>query len=270
MDISDLSGSYAANSITELRQVVVTELNEAAKKANTDYGNPMGTSVAFSKPSELLSKIEQLKNENPEKFKDVMRDIASLLRKASEDAAGTNSDASKYLGVMAGIFRNIADTGDASKLQPTKEVAQEAAAGHASKGGGASKAASTCIYCGATIPEGSTVCPRCGMPVPSTDSIMNLGQKIMEMASTNGAAKATGAEAKTEDAVESGELARLQSVKRSARRAWADNAIAQYLSDASSGSQKTLLEALTSQNDGNGNAALKSARDLLLKALETA
>jgi hypothetical protein len=117
MDISGVNNGIAASTMIQMKKAIDLDLQEALTKANADSGNPLGTSIDFSKPSELLSKLEQLKNENPDKFKELMKEISDALK---EDAADSGLDASTsaFLSMLSEKFANVAETGDLSQLQP--------------------------------------------------------------------------------------------------------------------------------------------------------
>jgi hypothetical protein len=66
----------------------------------------------FSKPGELMAKLAQLKESDPEKFKTVLGDISKKL-----DDAATKTGDSK-LAELAKKFETASETGDLSGLQP--------------------------------------------------------------------------------------------------------------------------------------------------------
>lgn len=103
--------------MTQMRQVMETKMEDALTQVNGDYDNILGSKVDFSKPSELLSQLEQLKNEDPEKFKELMNAIAEKLKEASEEM-GDNGFASQMLAELSEKFANAAESGDLSLLQP--------------------------------------------------------------------------------------------------------------------------------------------------------
>ncbi len=101
----------------QMKQAVDTTLETAVNKANADYGSPMGTAVSFSNPSELLSQLESLKNEDPEKFSDIMQEISDQLSAAAE-SEDVDESTSEFLSMLADKFASVTESGDLSELQP--------------------------------------------------------------------------------------------------------------------------------------------------------
>ena len=75
MSISGINSSIAGSMMVQMRQMIDLNMKDALTKANSDNGNPLGTTIDFSKPSDLLSKLEQLKNDDPQKFKSIQRPL---------------------------------------------------------------------------------------------------------------------------------------------------------------------------------------------------
>lgn len=95
---------------------VSTTLSGKAQGSDTD-GDDATDSAKVSQPAEMLSKLQQLKTSDPEKFKQVVSDIASKLKSASQQKSGFGS---KMLSDLAEKFQNVADGGDLSQLEPPK------------------------------------------------------------------------------------------------------------------------------------------------------
>lgn len=72
------------------------------------------TSVAISKPADLLKKISDLKQADPEKFKLVMGEVASNLKAAANPQSGA---VGAQLSQLSDRLRRAANTGDLSGLQ---------------------------------------------------------------------------------------------------------------------------------------------------------
>lgn len=104
--------------LVQMRQLVMSALNDAVKKSNGDNGDPLKGEVNFSTLSSLLSKLAQLQKTDPQKFTSLMYEIADKLKKSAEDTAGTNSQESKYLTELSDRFKVAAESGDLSVLQP--------------------------------------------------------------------------------------------------------------------------------------------------------
>ena len=182
MSIGKINDSTMQLAMLQMMQTIGNTVNNTVAQANAAEGNPLGVSADFSKPSELISKIAQLQESDPDKFKDLMLDIAGGLQKAAEDADGNGTDESSFYAILAAKFENVAETGDLAQLQPSGDVAKTGASGRSAGGGGVAKTSSTCVVCGAAIPEGATVCPKCGMPVQDAQQMqmMNMGKNEMD------------------------------------------------------------------------------------------
>ena len=81
-------------------------------------------STHISKQGQLLSKLQQLQQQDPAKFKQVVTDIATKLQDAAKSATG---DQQKFLTDLADKFQK-AESGDLSGLQPPAQSANGAAA----------------------------------------------------------------------------------------------------------------------------------------------
>lgn len=201
MTVSNISAQNAQNiwqSMLQMKQQIDSVMKDAVNQANGDNGNPLGVSFEFSKPSELLSKLSQLQSSDPETFKSLMNDVADKLQ-AAADEGGDGNFSAKVLGDLAAKFRNAAETGDLSQLQPSQKPqgtgpqgAQQGSAGAApigaaggAKGGGApggaggsssasSTSTTTCSCCGAKISSDATTCSKCGA-VQDQSSALNIG-----------------------------------------------------------------------------------------------
>jgi len=103
--------------MAQMRQVTDSKMKEVISQVNKENGDPFGTDVQISSPSELLSRLSQLQSADPEKFKEVMNDIADKLKQASE-GDGDGASANKMLADLSAKFSGAAETGDLSKLQP--------------------------------------------------------------------------------------------------------------------------------------------------------
>lgn len=82
--------------------------------ANVGAGANDTTSVAISKPADLLKKISDLKQADPEKFKLVMGEVASNLKAAANPQSGA---VGAQLNQLSDRLRRAANTGDLSGLQ---------------------------------------------------------------------------------------------------------------------------------------------------------
>ncbi|MFA6449751.1 MAG: hypothetical protein WCX65_09800 [bacterium] len=125
MGISGVNSGIMGSMMIQMKQMVDLNMKDALEKANEDYGNPLGTTIDFSKPSELISKLEQLKNEDPQKFKDILKEISDTLKTAATDTEGTDSNLSSFLTMLSDKFAEVSETGDISKLAPPEPKHQE-------------------------------------------------------------------------------------------------------------------------------------------------
>jgi hypothetical protein len=104
-----ISSLYGTDSTSEAS-------NDVSQILETNsVGHTTSDSIDFSKPGELFSKLKELQQADPEKFKQVCADIAQKLKSASQDQSGFGS---KMLSDLAEKFQNVADGGDISQLQP--------------------------------------------------------------------------------------------------------------------------------------------------------
>jgi hypothetical protein len=72
-------------------------------------------SAEISKPGELFSKLQQLLQKDPEKFKEVVGEVAHSLRDAAQKATGRGAE---FLNRLADRLDQTAQTGDLSALAP--------------------------------------------------------------------------------------------------------------------------------------------------------
>ena len=83
-------------------------------------------SVAISKPADLLKKISDLKQADPEKFKLVMGEVASNLKAAANPQSGA---VGAQLSQLSDRLRRAANTGDLSGLQSSVSLTGASSAG---------------------------------------------------------------------------------------------------------------------------------------------
>jgi len=77
---------------------------------------PTGSGAAtsnISKPAELLQKLQQLQQQDPAQFKQVLSQLADALQQVADGSGQSNNFATK----LAAAFKNASDTGDLSALQ---------------------------------------------------------------------------------------------------------------------------------------------------------
>jgi hypothetical protein len=88
-----------------------SNLNNRAAGAPSVFSGEAAT-VQISRPGQLLSKLQQLKLENPLKFTQLLSDTAGKLRAISQEGGGDHT-----LARLAAGFQKAADSGDLSALQ---------------------------------------------------------------------------------------------------------------------------------------------------------
>jgi hypothetical protein len=123
MSISEINSSIAGSTMIQMRQMIELDMNDALTKANTDNGNVLGTSADFSDPSALISKLEQLKSDDPQKFKSLLTDISDTLKK--DASASTDTSESSFLSTLSDKFAEVAESGDLTQLQPPPPTVQQ-------------------------------------------------------------------------------------------------------------------------------------------------
>lgn len=89
------------------------------------------TSTRVSEPAQLMSKVSQLKQADPEQFKQVLSTLASDLRDASTHGSGLGA---KMLANIANKLDDVADGGDVSQLQADAPPPAEPPRGAAPEG----------------------------------------------------------------------------------------------------------------------------------------
>lgn len=121
MDVSGVSGSSLLQLLwqTQNSQTGGTAFSNQTGFAQALSGQMNGPNPAeMSGPAQLFSKLQQLLDEDPEKFKEVMNQIADKF----EEAAGEveDGDMKQMLLEMAEKHRSVAESGDLSQLQPQR------------------------------------------------------------------------------------------------------------------------------------------------------
>lgn len=105
MAISSIGGS------SYVQQVSLSVTQQTTQSSSSSgVGDAATTSV--SKPAELMAKLQQLQQSDPEKLKSVLSDISKQL----QDTADKTGD--KGLAKLADKFADAAQSGDLSGLQP--------------------------------------------------------------------------------------------------------------------------------------------------------
>ncbi|MCX7048413.1 MAG: hypothetical protein NTX50_23375 [Candidatus Sumerlaeota bacterium] len=129
MDISAISSimsSSATGLIQQLRSTASSLLSGVANGIS-DTGS---STTKISKTADLLSRLQKLKDENPEEFKKLMTGIADKLNAAAKAQGDTQEG--KLLSGLAQKFQDVANGADLSELAPTKLLSSLGAAKQAS------------------------------------------------------------------------------------------------------------------------------------------
>lgn len=113
---SQASSTNAASSTSATQKVHHHRHHGQAGAAQQTESDPSGVSNQVSKPAEFLNKLQQLKDQDPEKFKTVVSGIADKLKSAAQ--AQGDSTAAQRLNALADKFQSVAQSGDLSQLKP--------------------------------------------------------------------------------------------------------------------------------------------------------
>ena len=94
----------------------VASVNSGVTKTPSSIPPAAGSSASagISQPGELMGKLQQLSQQDPTKFKEVMSDIADKLREQAQQSGDPNG----MVGKLADKFAQAAQTGDMSPFQP--------------------------------------------------------------------------------------------------------------------------------------------------------
>src|SRR5438552_4557776 len=111
-----VSASSQAQSTSSVSQL----LRFAAAKGNGQVsgGDNDGDTQRISKAGAFLSKLQSLKASDPAKFKDLMNKISAQLSAAAQQA-GAGTQQNLLLSDLAAKFKDVANGGDLSQLQPS-------------------------------------------------------------------------------------------------------------------------------------------------------
>jgi hypothetical protein len=77
-------------------------------------------SAGVSQMADLMKQLEELSKSDPEKFKKVMSSLADQIQEQADQAEQAGDGRASLLNEMAQKFKQAADTGDVSALQPPK------------------------------------------------------------------------------------------------------------------------------------------------------
>jgi hypothetical protein len=114
MNINGIGSTSSTDAVGAIDSSHVSTAAGAPVAASTP-----AASAEISKNGELLSKLQQLLQQDPGQFKRIASSIAENLRSAAQQSGG---DGSSFLGKLADRFDQAAQTGDLSPLQPQNEA----------------------------------------------------------------------------------------------------------------------------------------------------
>jgi hypothetical protein len=117
MDITSIGSNYGIDALSTT-QASTTQAATAGSSATTD-------SAQLSPMASLLNQLQQLQQNDPDKFKSVMSSIADTLRTDAQSATGPKAE---RLNALADKFGQAAQTGQMPDLQPKGQ--QQGATGH--------------------------------------------------------------------------------------------------------------------------------------------
>ena len=99
----------------------------AASAVSASSGTAQAASVDISQPGQLFSKLEKLKTQDPDKYKQVVSDLADKLKTAAGNATGKDQE---FLTKLAAQFQSAAKGGDLTLGPPANGAGgQKGAAG---------------------------------------------------------------------------------------------------------------------------------------------
>ena len=110
---NDSSSLYMLYGMMPVNQIALSDTTQAS--AIGAVGSSQVDSVNVSQPAELFSKLQQLQQTDPDKFKQVLTNIAGELQSAAKGKSGFEA---QTLSDLATKFQNVANGGDISQLKP--------------------------------------------------------------------------------------------------------------------------------------------------------
>jgi hypothetical protein len=114
--VMNINGIGSASSTTAVDAISVN--NVSTQNGGAAAVSTPAASAEISKPGELFSKLQQLAQQDPDKFKQIAGSIADNLRTAAQQAGGNGSS---FLNKLADRFDQAAQSGDLSSFQPHQE-----------------------------------------------------------------------------------------------------------------------------------------------------
>jgi hypothetical protein len=110
-----IGGSTSAYYASRTKQAQATGTSSDCDQASAPAGDGAAGGGGISDYGKLVSALQQLQTQDPAKFKEVVTDIAGQLQSAADQQGSSTPD--NGLSKLTDKFRQVADTGDVSKLQ---------------------------------------------------------------------------------------------------------------------------------------------------------
>jgi len=110
-------GSAAVNALSSLSNPTSTQATTATQSASSP-----ASSSHVSKRAELMSKLGQLLQQDPAKFKQVTQQISDALKSSAASAGGPQA---QFLTQLSGRFAEAASSGSLASLEPRAGEAHE-------------------------------------------------------------------------------------------------------------------------------------------------
>ena len=105
LDANALSGTQAVSGVSS----AVQNSGDTSTTSSAAASTGQAANVDISKPGELFSKLQKLKTQDPDKYKQVVTDIANQLTKAASGATGKDQ---QFLSKLAATFQKAEDGSD--------------------------------------------------------------------------------------------------------------------------------------------------------------
>ncbi|MGD0209919.1 MAG: hypothetical protein ABSC14_02935 [Desulfomonilia bacterium] len=121
MNTNGINGNDSSMSLSMLygmmpvNQIAGSDTTTSQATSTGAVGSSQGDSVNVSQSSQLFSQLQQLQQSDPDKFKQVMTNIAGELQSAAQGKDGFEA---KLFSDLATKFQNVANGGDISQLMP--------------------------------------------------------------------------------------------------------------------------------------------------------
>lgn len=135
----NINGIGTTGTIDALTALSTTSSPDGPQETTRTASTP-ATSTNVSKPGELMSKLNQLLQQDPAKFKEVTQQISDELKSAAQNASGPQAS---FLSKLSENFAQASSSGSLSSLQPRAGAAggvsghhHHHAGGHGGGGGG--------------------------------------------------------------------------------------------------------------------------------------